>query len=448
MRHDSDCRRAISGRADSSSVEQRTYCICLTNETGPRVDQEKIRVFMTEKQTLLDLANADTGCDFAALSDTMEYDWKQKSATEKTSELDSYQNWVDFDPLEGASTAGGPSDSMVGQFSEKVAEIMARVPSAQKLKEQFARSRLRKSFTGPQPTTTSVTSPQTPVEAESPPPVLPFPPRSVSATEQLDAAQEAGYLLKQFPQQERRFAFKYWPGQEAGFMKLVLGEVAKLVKESGNKPPVLLLATGGTADTRNPDPAVSCNFLLSADHDPGLVKRLWPELESTMQQGMKKAGVQGTVRLSKQIGCFEGEFKGKSGSSQWSALSEEGHRTHQSRYRHPVWIGSGLRAAEVRIRRELWRNVDLKSLPQELLGGIKPEFQFGPNWKRWQTLVEVACCLKDQKEQGSRHMVWEVSVFVPKAPPPPPPSPFDSPRKPQLSSPTPTTPQGGSPRWQ
>jgi hypothetical protein len=43
-------------QADPDSVEANTYSICLTNETGPRVDQQKIRLYMTETETLEQLA--------------------------------------------------------------------------------------------------------------------------------------------------------------------------------------------------------------------------------------------------------------------------------------------------------------------------------------------------------------------------------------------------------
>jgi hypothetical protein len=43
-------------QADPDSVEKKGFKICLTNETGERVDQQKIRLFVTEASTLDRLA--------------------------------------------------------------------------------------------------------------------------------------------------------------------------------------------------------------------------------------------------------------------------------------------------------------------------------------------------------------------------------------------------------
>ena len=98
-------------QADPSSVVAKTYQICLTNETGPRVPQQKIRLFMTEKETLGSLAE---GCDFTALADTMQTDWKQMNPAEKTATIVSFkdgavtkavQSWVPLFPSQKTTRA-------------------------------------------------------------------------------------------------------------------------------------------------------------------------------------------------------------------------------------------------------------------------------------------------------------------------------------------------------
>jgi hypothetical protein len=99
-------------QADPSSVVAKTYQICLTNETGPRVPQQKIRLFMTEKGTLGSLAE---GCDdFDALADTMQKHWEQMNPAEKTASIVSFkdgavtkavQSWVPLFPSQKTTRA-------------------------------------------------------------------------------------------------------------------------------------------------------------------------------------------------------------------------------------------------------------------------------------------------------------------------------------------------------
>jgi hypothetical protein len=57
---------------------------------------------------------------------------------------------------------------------------------------------------------------------------------------------------------------------------------------------------------------------------------------------------------------------------------------------------------------------NLGDLPRQKLGGLKPTFEFGPNWKRWQTLLEMAHLMRGQGKSGSGALVWDVLVYVPK----------------------------------
>jgi hypothetical protein len=513
VRHDSDCRRAFdnhqSGDSDPSLVEEKTFCICLTNETGPRVfaEQEKIRVFMTEKSTLQDLAHS---CDFDMLSDAMERDWQQKSVTEKTSEMDSYNNWVDNLIDDACERAGYPSPSK---------GVLSAVTGTLKQGARDLRSKgscLLRRFSGIQP---QLSCPEEQIPAPENAPALAV--RTVSEAQKeakAEAQVAASSLLNEYTpsplehrgkdgKEYKRVAFGYYPDRDASFMHLVCNAMSEQLKKSGGEPPVLLLATGSTsasnaegggacstasaaeeatimgslrpaaiATCTSSDKAVQtghhpfrCSFLLAADHDPEFVKRMWPKIEIAMRKEVKEmantTGVRGNLDMTEQEqeqeqeqqadqqkreegpnvsrrgGSFEGNFNGEP-----RLVYGDGNRRHadcrprtlsQWRFavskRDPVWLGSGLYAAEACIRTELWRNVELKSLPREVLGGLKPEFQGQPNWKRWQTLSEVASCLRDQgyghKEgKGSHHLVWEVSVFVPKPPPSSPPKPGSPPR--------------------
>jgi hypothetical protein len=57
---------------------------------------------------------------------------------------------------------------------------------------------------------------------------------------------------------------------------------------------------------------------------------------------------------------------------------------------------------------------ELNDMPRQKLGGLKPTFEFGPNWKRWQTLLEMAHLMRGQGKSGSGALVWDVLVYVPK----------------------------------
>jgi hypothetical protein len=74
---------------DPDSVVEHTYCVGLTNETGERVDQQKIRLFVTAKDTLDQLRK----CDFEQLSVDMENEWKDRSRTQKERRRDEHKVW-------------------------------------------------------------------------------------------------------------------------------------------------------------------------------------------------------------------------------------------------------------------------------------------------------------------------------------------------------------------
>ena len=61
-------------QADPDSVEKKGFKICLTNETGERVEQQKIRLFVTEASTLDRLAGRirlrDSGNDSSSFSES------------------------------------------------------------------------------------------------------------------------------------------------------------------------------------------------------------------------------------------------------------------------------------------------------------------------------------------------------------------------------------------
>jgi len=56
---------------------------------------------------------------------------------------------------------------------------------------------------------------------------------------------------------------------------------------------------------------------------------------------------------------------------------------------------------------------DLATLNAGALGGIKPAFDMQPNWKRWQTLVEMAHLFKGH----SNKVVWTIKLCAPRAKP-------------------------------
>jgi len=74
---------------DPDSVVEREYCIGLTNEAGERVDHQKIRLFVTAKDTLEQLR----ACNFEQLSTDMEDEQKQSSAAEKKGRWDKHMVW-------------------------------------------------------------------------------------------------------------------------------------------------------------------------------------------------------------------------------------------------------------------------------------------------------------------------------------------------------------------
>ena len=111
-------------QADPSSVVAKTYQICLTNETGPRVPQQKIRLFMTEKETLGSLAE---GCDFTALANTMQTDWKQMNPAEKTATIVSFKDGARDGPV-SSWVPLFPSQELKRSWSErKLRTLLASV---------------------------------------------------------------------------------------------------------------------------------------------------------------------------------------------------------------------------------------------------------------------------------------------------------------------------------
>jgi hypothetical protein len=408
----------VMNHVDELSVEKKCYQMVLTNETGGRVGgYEKLRLFIADGSTLDKLAGE---VDFETLSNTMERNWACKDKAERMAFNDSFTPTthgaspraqkqplsavlVATSPIAQSLFMPGKSDNNWGPFGLRMTD------------KEFSRRIIVLPGTSGVGGTYSVDR-ESRADRASSRDLLEEWPRSFqcqgkcSGSSDVTVPKCARHRFR-IPSEAERFVFVY-PACDIGF------EDTEFWRNLSEKSSCYsLLIFGGFLYLDGKGNVVSANALAESRHknSPDL------KFESTEDFSVEQLWAQRPKLFQPAAGPCLAKMREAAGTNSYCWIPPNMDLASQAggKKRKLDFGGFAFRSpsgvSQAVIMTSTWSPTDLGELPCEELGGLKPEFEYGkPNWKRWQTLVEVAKMKQDQHGQIS---VWPVTIFVPKGAP-------------------------------
>jgi hypothetical protein len=400
---------------DKHSVEMKEYVFCLTNETGPRVGgQDKIRLFMTDGTILDELADK---VNFKKLCEAMEHNWDCKNKADQNEFISDTIQWLEKatsvvprNPLRRLSTLGGEEkQESWGPFQLKQADDeFCQMIQYNKNEFGYAVAAQSKQLAG------------WPCEVEWPPT------GKCSIQHPVNIPAHALTRLC-IPKRAASFVFLYPARGMETLPQATRLNFSKHVKHSHERS---LMAFGGflyfdrhgrvlAANACHPMDPTSCDMT-----DPTTTTIMYEKVEQNLD-GCDVIADQVEHHFRQMPQCFHRIPRSVIGMEEyycWIApqtwVGADDVEAGQRKIRFGAFAfhcpSDRSRSRLFEIKRN-WGNVELHDHTRNQLGGLKPSFQHGNNWKRWQTLIEMAKMKQDQLYH--RNNLWSVQVYVPKAAP-------------------------------